>query len=62
MSKLFKKPKVLPPQTPMTTPEPTAADERKAQTDTERDLVRKYGGKGRASTVLTGQGASGMLG
>lgn len=62
VSKLFKTPKMVPPKTPMTAPEPTPADEKREAMTNERDMARRYGGKGRASTVLTGQGASGTLG
>jgi len=58
------KPRVIQPQTPLTAApaSPTPADERKAAIDTERGMKRRYGDKGRASTVLTGQGASNALG
>lgn len=62
MSGLFSRPKPIPPATPLSVPEPTPADEKAAAIDTERGLRRKYGDKGRASTVLTGQGSSNTLG
>lgn len=55
---------MIPPATPLNTvpPAPTPADEKQAQLGMERDNQRRYGNKGRASTVLTGQGAGSTLG
>jgi hypothetical protein len=64
MGSLFKKPQMIQPQTPLT-PVPTSpsvADEKRESVDAERKMIKKYGNQGRASTVLTGQGASNTLG
>ncbi len=60
----MKRPKPYVPQTPLSMQpvEPTPADEGAAARDTERKMQRRYGNRGRAATVLTGQGASGALG
>jgi len=59
MSKIFKKPKIAQPRTVATTPVETpeqarireSTEEKKAQ----RGMLRKYGGQGRTSTVLSGK-------
>ena len=64
MSGLFSRPS-MPAVTPITAPDqpkpPTPADEKAASIATERDLLKKYN-SGRASTILTGQGANNTLG
>ena len=65
MGSLFGSKPQMPAVTPLTAAEqpkaPTAADEKAAGIATERDLLKKYN-SGRASTVLTGQGANNTLG
>lgn len=67
MSGLFSKPKIVQPKTPLNTappvetPQQAMTRQKQEGIKAERGMLKRYGGQGRASTVLT-QGKSGKLG